>query len=60
MGVSGFLIEKGIRSQPVSEITIAGNLIDMFKTITAANDLNFDGTLNTPSLRVEGLMIAGL
>jgi len=45
---------------PVSEITIAGNIIEMFATLTAANDLKFESTVNTPSLRVEGMMVAGL
>ena len=60
VGVSGFLIENGEKTIPVSEVTIAGNLKEMFKTLTAANDLKFDGTLNAPSLCVEGMMIAGL
>jgi len=60
VGVSGFLIEKGHISKPVSEITIAGNLLDMFKTLTAANDLKFDSSINAPTLRVEGMMVAGL
>ena len=60
VGVSGFLIENGVLSKPVNEITIAGNLIDMFKTMTAANDLKFESTVNAPTLRVEGMMIAGL
>jgi len=40
-GASGFWIEKGKRSYPVSEVTIAGNLIDMFKALSPANDLEF-------------------
>ena len=60
VGVSGFLIENGAISKPVSEITIAGNLIEMFATITPANDLKFESTVNAPTLRVEGMMVAGL
>lgn len=60
VGVSGFLIENGIVTKPVSEITIAGNLIEMFANLTAANDLKFDSTVNAPTLRVEGMMVAGL
>ena len=60
VGVSGFLIENGLITKPVNEITIAGNLIDMFASMTAANDLKFDSTVNTPTLRVEGMMVAGL
>lgn len=60
VGVSGFLIENGEIGKPVSEITIAGNILNMFKTITPANDLRFESTVNTPTLRVEGMMVAGL
>ena len=60
VGVSGFLIENGLITKPVNEITIAGNLIDMFASMTAANDLKFDSTINSPTLRVEGMMVAGL
>ena len=60
VGVSGFLIENGLVTKPVSEITIAGNIVDMFKTLTPANDLRFEATVNSPTLRVEGMMVAGL
>ena len=60
VGVSGFLIENGQVGKPVSEITVAGNLLDMFKTLTAANDLKFKSTVNAPTLRIEGMMVAGL
>jgi PmbA protein len=60
VGVSGFLIEGGQISKPVSEITIAGNLLEMFTSLTAANDLKFDSSVNAPTLRVEGMMVAGL
>ena len=58
-GASGFWIENGKRSYPVSEVTIAGNLIDMFQTLLPANDLEFRFGTNAPSVRVEGLTIAG-
>ena len=60
VGVSGFLIENGVVTKPVSEITIAGNIIEMFSTIMPANDLRFEATVNSPTLRVEGMMVAGL
>ena len=58
-GASGFLIENGELAGPVAEITIAGNLLDMFRTLTAANDLTFRRTTNVPTLRIDGLMVAG-
>lgn len=59
VGVAGFKIENGERAYPVSEITIAGNLREMFLTLTPANDLVFDGATVAPTLRAEGLTIAG-
>ena len=58
-GASGFWIEQGKRTYPVSEVTIAGNLPEMFRTLTAANDLEFRYSTNAPTLRVEGLTVAG-
>lgn len=58
-GASGFWIENGKRSYPVSGVTIAGNLIDMFQALSPANDLEFRFGTNAPSVRVEGLTIAG-
>jgi PmbA protein len=58
-GATGFWIENGRRTYPVSEVTIAGNLIDMFRGLTPANDLEFRFGINAPSLRVEGLTVAG-
>src|SRR5499426_3975041 len=58
-GASGFWIENGKRSYPVSEVTIAGNLIDMFQALLPANDLEFRFGTNAPTLRVEGLTVAG-
>lgn len=59
VGVAGFKIENGARAYPVSEITIAGNLLEMYKTLIPANDLVFDGATVAPSLLTEGLTIAG-
>jgi PmbA protein len=58
-GASGFWIENGKRSYAVSEVTIAGRLIDMFASITPANDLEFRYGVNAPTLRLEGLTVAG-
>ena len=58
-GASGFWIENGKRAYPVSEVTIAGNLIDMFKALSPANDLEFRFGTNAPTLRVESLTVAG-
>ena len=58
-GASGFWIENGKRSYPVSEVTIAGNLIEMFQTLLPANDLEFRFGTNAPSVRVEGITVAG-
>jgi PmbA protein len=58
-GASGFWIENGRRSYPVSEVTIAGNLLEMFRTLSPANDLEFRFGTNAPTLRVEGLTVGG-
>jgi len=58
-GATGFWIENGQPVYPVSEITIAGNLNDMFANITAANDLQFRYGTDAPTLRVDGMTIAG-
>jgi PmbA protein len=58
-GASGFWIENGERTYPVSEVTIAGHLFDMFRTLTPADDLEFRYGINAPTLRVEGLTVAG-
>ena len=58
-GAAGFLIENGAITRPVSEITIAGNLKDMFLELTPANDLEFRYGVNAPTLRIDGMTIAG-
>ena len=58
-GASGFWIEHGEATYPVSEVTIAGHLLDIFKSLTPANDLKFRYGTNAPTLRVEGLTVAG-
>jgi PmbA protein len=58
-GASGFWIENGKIAYPVAEVTIAGNLKDMFANLTPANDLEFRHGTNAPTLRVEGMTVAG-
>ncbi len=58
-GASGFLIEDGEIGEPVAEVTIAGNLRDMFLALTAANDLEFRHATNVPTIRIEGMTLAG-
>jgi len=59
VGATGFLIEDGEFKYPVNEITIAGNFNDMFKNITFANDLEFKYSVNSPTIMVEGMTVAG-
>ena len=58
-GASGFWIENGEITFPVSEMTIAGHLRDIFRTLTPADDLVFKYGMDVPTIRVEGLMVAG-
>lgn len=58
-GAAGFLIENGSKGPAVAEITIAGNLIDMFARLVAADDLEFRYGINVPTLRIDGMTIAG-
>ena len=59
MGASGLWIENGEIQYPVSEITIASNLKDMFLNLSAANDLEFKARSNAPTIRVENMTLAG-
>jgi PmbA protein len=58
-GAAGYWIENGELAYPVSEVTIAGNLKDMFKAITLADDLEFRYGINAPTLRIDGMTLAG-
>lgn len=58
-GASGFLIENGATGPAVAEITIAGSLLDMFANLTAASDLEFRYGVNVPTLRIDGMTVAG-
>ncbi len=58
-GAAGFMIRNGQIAEPVAEITVAGNLIDMFAHLTPANDLRFRRGTDSPTVRVEGMTMAG-
>jgi PmbA protein len=59
-GAAGMWIENGELAYPVEEITIAGNLKEMYKNISAiGNDLTFRTSTAAPTLRIEGMTIAG-
>ncbi len=58
-GASGFLIENGEITTPVSELTIAGNLREMLASLAAANDLDERFSIVAPTLRIESMMVAG-
>jgi PmbA protein len=59
-GAAGFWIEHGELTYPVSEVTIAGHLRDMFRALVPANDLTFRHATNAPTVRVEELTVAGV
>ena len=58
-GAAGFMIRDGVLAEPVAEITIAGTLQEMFLHMTPANDLRFRRGTDAPTVRVEGLTLAG-
>ena len=58
-GAAGFWIEDGKISFPVSEMTVAWNLKDMFLNMTPANDLEFRYGSNAPTIRIDGMTVAG-
>jgi len=59
VGATGFLVENGEFKYPINEFTIAGNFKDMFQNITLANDLDFKYTTNSPTMMIEGMVVAG-
>ena len=59
IGVSGFWFEAGEIAYPVAEITVAGNLIDVFGKLIPGSDLEFRGATNAPSVLIPDLAIAG-
>ena len=58
-GAAGFMIRDGAIAEPVAEITVAGNLIEMFAHLIPANDLRFRRGTDAPTLRIEGMTMAG-
>ncbi|WP_174504219.1 TldD/PmbA family protein [Acidiphilium sp. C61] len=58
-GAAGFMIRDGQLAEPVAELTVAGNLREMFLHLTPANDLEFRRGTDTPTLRIESMTIAG-
>ena len=58
-GASGFWISNGELAHPVNEVTVAGNMKDMFLNLTPADDLEFRYGTDAPTLRVEGMTVAG-
>lgn len=58
-GVSGFWFEDGEIAYPVSEVTVAGNLIDLYARLVRGSDLEFRGSFNSPSLMFDAVAIAG-
>ena len=59
-GATGFWIENGEKIYPVSEVTVAGNIIEMFKTLTPASDLKFTTGIDAPTLMIDNMTVAGL
>ncbi|WP_323991212.1 TldD/PmbA family protein [Nguyenibacter sp. L1] len=58
-GAAGFMIRGGVLAEPVAELTIAGNLNDMFARMVLADDLEFRRATNAPTIRIDDMMIAG-
>lgn len=58
-GATGFAIRNGRRAEAVAGITIAGNLIEMFRQLTPANDLEFRRGTDAPTVRIDAMTVAG-
>ena len=58
-GAAGFMIRNGELAEPVAEITIAGNLKTMFAALIPANDLRFRRATESPTVRIDGMTMAG-
>ena len=58
-GAAGFWIENGAIAYPVSEVTVAGNLKDMFARLIPANNLEFRYGTDAPTVRIDGMTVAG-
>jgi PmbA protein len=59
-GAAGFMIREGALAEPVAEITIASNLVPMFASMVPANDLTFRRGTDAPTIRIEGMTMAGV
>tara|TARA_B100001057_G_scaffold925_2_gene872 strand:- start:924 stop:2240 length:1317 start_codon:yes stop_codon:yes gene_type:complete len=59
VGATGFLIENGEFKYPINEITIAGNFRDMFQNLILADDLEFKFSTNSPTMMIDGMVVAG-
>lgn len=59
VGVAGFAVRDGMKAEPVSEMTVAGNLKDIFKILVPASDLRIESARETPSLLIPELAVAG-
>ncbi len=58
-GAAGFAIRDGHKAEPVTEMTIAGNLLEMFRALVPADDLQFRRSTNSPTVRIDGMTVAG-
>ena len=58
-GAAGYRIRNGVLAEPLSEITIAGNLRDIFRSLRPANDLRYLFSTNAPTVAVDGMTVAG-
>jgi PmbA protein len=58
-GACGYMIENGKITYPISEFTIASNLINIFQSLTPANNLNFKNSINSPTIKIEKMTVAG-
>jgi len=58
-GAAGFMIRSGALAEPVAEVTIAGTLSEMFRSLSAADDLRFHRGIDSPTIRVNGMTMAG-
>ncbi|CAN0177691.1 unnamed protein product, partial [Chrysoparadoxa australica] len=59
VGVAGYRIAGGERAGPVSEVTVAGNLLDFFARMVPGSDLEFDSAINAPSILIDGVSVGG-
>ena len=59
-GASGFWIENGEKTFPVSEVTIASNILDIYKMLTPASDLKLITGIDAPTVMIDKMIVAGL